>query len=75
MKRCEASVLINSAEKGILVTVIGDINAVGNAIPPYFIFPTVHFKSFMVDDISPGSAGNVQPNGCVGCMKMFFWIT
>ena len=30
---------ITSAERGILITVVGTISASGNSIPPYFIFP------------------------------------
>lgn len=54
-----------SAERGTLVTMIAGINAVGNSIPPYFIFPRVHFRRFMLDGAPAGSEGNAQPSGYV----------
>jgi len=37
-----------SAERGTLVTACCCVNAFGNAIPPFFVYPHVHFKSNMI---------------------------
>ena len=35
---------VTSAERGILVTMVSCINALGNSISPFLIFPRVHLK-------------------------------
>ncbi len=50
-------------EWGTLVTMINGINAVGNSVPPYFVFPRVHFKDFMLVGAPPGSDGVANPSG------------
>ncbi|XP_022127680.1 uncharacterized protein LOC111001920 [Pieris rapae] len=52
-----------SAERGSLVTVCCGINAIGNSIPPYFIFPRVNFKPYMLHDAPVGSDGSTHPSG------------
>lgn len=52
-----------SGERGSLVTVCCGINAFGNSIPPYFIFPRVNFKSYMLHDAPIGSDGSTHPSG------------
>lgn len=52
-----------SAERGTLVTVCCGINALGNSIPPYFIFPRVNFKPFMLHNAPIGSDGSAHPSG------------
>lgn len=52
-----------SAERGSLVTVCCGINAIGNSIPPYFIFPRVNFKPYMLHDAPIGSNGSTHPSG------------
>lgn len=54
---------IVSAERGTLVTMINAINAVGNSVPPYFVFPRVHFRDFMLGGAPPGSDGTANPSG------------
>ena len=54
---------VTSAERGTLVTLCCGINALGNSIPPFFIFPRVHFKTFMVNDAPVGSDGAAHPSG------------
>lgn len=36
---------ITSSERGTLVTLVGAINAIGNSIRPFLIFPREHFKA------------------------------
>lgn len=52
-----------SAERGDLVTMCGVINALGNAIPPFFIFPRVNFKETMLIGAPLGSAGAANLSG------------
>ena len=35
---------VTSAEQGILVTMYNAVNASGSSLPPFYIFPRVHFK-------------------------------
>ncbi|KAJ8910912.1 hypothetical protein NQ315_014246 [Exocentrus adspersus] len=39
---------VTSSERGTLVTMCGTINAMGNCISPYLVFPRVHFKDNMI---------------------------
>lgn len=54
---------ITSAERGTLVTVCCATNAIGNAIPPFFIFPRVYFKHNMLHGAPTGSHGSAHPSG------------
>lgn len=54
---------VTSAERGQLVTMIGGINAVGNSIPPFLIFPRVHFKTYMINGAPSGTAGAATRSG------------
>jgi len=54
-----------SAERGSLVTMCIAINAIGQLIPPYFIFPRKRFKQeFLVN----------APNGSHGCGNSSGWM-
>ncbi|ELU12087.1 hypothetical protein CAPTEDRAFT_205214 [Capitella teleta] len=46
---------ITSAERGVLVTMVGCINAQGNSIPPLLVFPRVNFKEHMLHGSPPGT--------------------
>lgn len=54
---------VTSHERGQLVTACCTINALGNSIPPFMIFPRVHFKATMLIGAPPGSAGSSHPSG------------
>lgn len=54
---------VTSAERGTLVTLACSINALGNTIPPMFVFPCVHFKSHFIQDGPPGCIGTANPSG------------
>lgn len=53
-----------SGERGQLVTMIAAVNAVGNSLPPMFIFPRVHFKDRMLFG---------GPAGCIGAVNISGW--
>lgn len=57
---------IVSAERGQLVTFVGIVTAIGNALPPLFVFPRVHSKPHFV------SGG---PSGSVALAHKSGWIT
>ena len=54
---------IVSAERGTLVTIASAVSAIGNFIPPFFIFPRVHFKPHFLNSGPPGSQGAANPSG------------
>jgi len=54
---------IVSAERGTLVTMACAISAIGNNIPPFFVFPRVHYKDHFVANGPPGSNGSANPSG------------
>ena len=57
---------MTSGERGELVTVCCCVNATGNAIPPLFIFPRVHYKDHFIR------------GGCVGSIGLAYrtrWMT
>lgn len=54
---------ITSAERGTLVTLAAAVSAVGNSVPPYFVFPRVHFKEHFIRDGPIGCKGGSNPSG------------
>jgi hypothetical protein len=54
---------VTSGERGVNVTIIACINALGNSIPPVLIFPRVHFKINMLNSAPPGTHGTSHPSG------------
>ena len=59
-----------SAERGQLVTLVCTINAIGNSIPPPFIFPQVIYKNYFINGVQ---LGHVVPLHTLdGSMKKFF---
>ena len=54
---------IVSAERGQLVTVCCAVSAIGNTVPPMFVFPRVHYKDSFVNGAPPNSIGAALPSG------------
>lgn len=54
---------IVSAERGTLVTLALAVSATGNSIPPFFIFPRVHFRDHFLNSAPVGSTGDANPSG------------
>lgn len=54
---------ITSAERGTLVTLAFAANALGNAIPPMFVFPRIRYQEHFIRDGPVGSAGTGNPSG------------
>lgn len=59
-----------SAERGKNTTVVCAVNAVGNYVPPYFIFGRVRMKEELLFGAPPGSDGTGQKNGWM-CTETF----
>lgn len=54
---------MTSGERGVNVTMISAVNAIGNSVPPAFVFPRVHFKDHMLQGAPPGSIGFAHISG------------
>ena len=54
---------VTSHERGQLVTTCCTINALGNTIPPFMVFPRVYFKAHMLKGAPPGTGGSAHPSG------------
>ncbi|KAG5347670.1 CBX5 protein, partial [Acromyrmex charruanus] len=54
---------IISTETETLVTMAVAVSAIGNTIPPFFIFPRAHYKDHFIQEGPLGSAGDVDPLG------------
>ncbi|XP_065652823.1 uncharacterized protein LOC136080140 [Hydra vulgaris] len=65
---------ITSAEQGTLVTACCASNAIGNSIPPLFIFPRVKFHDYMIKEGPPGCVGFANPSGWMNSEIFIEWI-
>lgn len=54
---------VTSAERGELVTVCSAINAIGNHLPPFIIFPRKNWQDRMLDNTPPSTAGAPNSRG------------
>lgn len=60
---------VTSAERGTLVTMCCAVNALGNSIPRFFVFPRVYFKDAMLIGAPVGSRGYTHPSGWMTSMN------
>lgn len=65
---------IASAERGILVTMVGAMNAQGNSVPPFLVFPRVNFKDHMLLNAPPGTAGVAHKTGWMTAANFLKWM-
>ena len=54
---------LTSAERGELVTLEYCVNAVGNMIPPLFVFPRVNFREHFLNGAPTGAIGRASRSG------------
>jgi hypothetical protein len=54
---------VTSAERGTLVTMCLAVSAIGNCVPPMFIFPRVNFRDHFIRDGPTGCIGSANPSG------------
>lgn len=60
IKRCGQ---IAAAERGKMITMALAVNAAGNSIPPFFLFPGKNMQSVNMDNRSPGAVGFANESG------------
>ena len=65
---------VTSAERGQHITMCGCINGLGNAIPPFLIFPRVHFKDHMLNGAPTGTRGTSYTSGWMTGEKFEEWM-
>ncbi|XP_065650907.1 uncharacterized protein LOC136079118 [Hydra vulgaris] len=65
---------ITSAESRTLVTACYAVNAIGNSIPPLFVFPRVKFRDFMIKDGPSGCVGFANPSGWMTSESFVEWL-
>ncbi|MEE4247471.1 MAG: hypothetical protein V2I33_18840 [Kangiellaceae bacterium] len=65
---------VTSAERGVLVTMCGAVNALGNSVPPFLIFPRVNFRNHMVQGAPPGTLGVAQKSGWMNGEVFIQWM-
>lgn len=65
---------IVSAERGTLVTVEMAVNALGNSIPPMFIFPRLKYKDIFIRDGPPESIGAGNSSGWMTATEFLIYI-
>jgi len=54
---------MTSTERATLITLCCAVNAMGNSVPPFFVFLRVYFKDFMLNGAPTGSKGSANPAG------------
>lgn len=54
---------VSLREREFNTMMIACINALGNSVSPYFVFPKVHFKEHMLHGAPPVSDGAGNPSG------------
>ncbi|XP_031328877.1 uncharacterized protein LOC116159918 [Photinus pyralis] len=54
---------VTSAERGTLVTIAFAANAIGNVIPPLFVFPRVRYQDHFIRDGPLSAVGTANPSG------------
>ncbi|GFY08289.1 SET and MYND domain-containing protein 5 [Trichonephila clavipes] len=54
---------MTSCERGTNITIICNINAVGNSVLPMMLFPRVNFKNHMLKGAPPGTVGTAHISG------------
>lgn len=56
---------MTSAERGTNDTMVFGVNAVGNSIPPMFVFPRKFYKDYFICDGPVGCCGSANPRGWI----------
>lgn len=73
-KGCKQVGQMTSAERGTLVTLCCTINALGNSIPPFYVFPRVNFKQYMLSGAPVGSDGAAYPSGWMTAQNFVLYL-
>ena len=54
---------LEAAERGTMITMALCVNAAGNSIPPFFLFPRKNMQTTFLDNVSPGTVGFANTSG------------
>lgn len=54
---------LEAAERGTMITMALTVNASGNSLPPFFLFPKKKMQSCFLDNVSDGSVGFANDSG------------
>jgi DDE superfamily endonuclease len=73
-KGCKQVGKMTSAERGALVTICATVNAIGNHLPPFLVFPRVNFKDHMLKGAPPGSTGVASGSGWMTAEKFIEFL-
>lgn len=65
---------IVSAERGTLVTVELAVNALGNSIPPMFVFPRIKYKDIFIKGGPPESIGAGNSSGWMTATEFIIYM-
>jgi len=65
---------VTSAERMTLVTICNAVNACSASIPPFFIFPHVHFKEVLLRNALTGSGGAAHRSGWMVVSTFIEWF-
>ena len=65
---------ITSAEKGKTVTAVCSMNAIGNYIPPIFIYPRKRMHPALLKGAPQGSKGFASKSGWIDCNIFLQWL-
>lgn len=74
VKGCKQVGQMTSAERGTLITLCCTINAIGNSIPPFYIFPRVNFRPYMLSGAPVGSDGAAYTSGWMTVQNFVLYL-
>lgn len=65
---------VTSGERGSLVTICVAVNASGNHIPPFLIFPRVNWQDRMLHGAPPETSGCTHPSGWMTAASFLLFL-
>lgn len=65
---------VTSAERGTLITLCLAVNAIGNTVPPMFLFPRKRFKPYFMARAPVGSIGEANGSGWMDTDTFFIFM-
>jgi hypothetical protein len=65
---------VTSDERGVNVTLIACINALGSSVPPVLIFPRINFKIHMLNSAPPGTHGTSHSSDWLNSEKFIEFL-
>lgn len=65
---------LTPAERSTLVTMNVAANASGNVIPPFLVFPRMHFEKCMIKNAPPGTNATAHSSGWLTSKNFEIWL-